>query len=146
VDIGNSKRRRLFGTPQSLTDKFSAQFYAAFGIHLQKLDGSAANWGCAVNDRANNLKMLLPLRLTWIEEHHDLTAVGFDSGKIGSLMTITSATSPCKIREFVASAMLPGNDVFDVKRPGKFGMVRQTAVFAKASGPLPDLLPKFGRH
>ena len=68
--------------------------------------------------------MLLPLRLTWIEEHNDLAAVGVDSGEICSLMTITSATSRREIREFVASAMLPGNDVFDVKRPGEFGMVR----------------------
>ena len=40
--------------------------------------------------------------------------------------------------------MLPGDDVFDVERPGQFELVWQMAVFATATGPFAHLLPKFG--
>ena len=79
--------------------------------------------------------MLLPLVLSWMEQF-DCFTVDFRR-QIRPLGEIASIAGEREVRQFVATSMLPSNDVLDVKcHFSEF--FRQSAILAAIVRALPD--------
>ena len=60
--------------------------------------------------------MMMPIVAARMEELDDLVRAGVDAGKVRAFMMIAVMASKGEIGGLIASAVLPGNDVFNVKR------------------------------
>lgn len=59
--------------------------------------------------------MIVPLLAAGMKESHDLACGGINAREIGTFLKIAMVAGQGKIIRLVASPMLPGNDMFDVK-------------------------------
>jgi hypothetical protein len=59
---------------------------------------------------------------------------------------VAPAARPGEIREFVITTMLTSDDVFNVKRRIRIGVLGQAAVFTASAGSLPNIIPRICVH
>jgi hypothetical protein len=77
--------------------------------------------------------MIAPVILSWVKQSYQLAGYRIDAGKIGSFVKVAIGARPGKVLFGIRSAMLPGDDVLDMKRGyGEF------AVLADSAGPASD--------
>ncbi len=79
--------------------------------------------------------MVLPLVLSWVEQFDCLIA-DF-RGQVRPFGEIASVAGEREIAQFVATSMLPGYDVLDMKCHFS-KLFRQSAIFATIGGALPN--------
>src|SRR5689334_3863828 len=70
-----------------------------------------------------------------MEQPCELARQGIDAGQVRSLMEIIFVTGQGQIAGGILTPVLPGHDMFDVKREERVVVLVQTAVFAAAPRP-----------
>jgi hypothetical protein len=89
-------------------------------------------------------KVADPSILARMKKRRDLPGVRIDARQIGTLLQVTVPTGERKIVKLRRSALLPGDDVFNVKRAAERRLWR-AAVLASAASAGPHL-PRPGTH
>lgn len=79
-----------------------------------------------------------------MKKRRDLPGFRIDASQVGTLLQVTVPTGKSKIVRLRRSAMLPGDDVFDVKRATECRLWRAT-VLASVASTIPHL-PRPGTH
>lgn len=105
------------------------------GVHFEQPDRSAPHRRFADDTGSVEGKMIRPLFTARVEQRRHLARVGINAAKVRAFLVIALRAGEREIRRVIRAAMLPGDDVFDVKTEGGSGL-RETAVFAALSGPL----------
>ena len=85
-----------------------------------------------------------PFVLARMKKRRDLPGVRIDASQIGTLFQVTAPTGERKIIKLRRSAVLPGDDVFNVKRAAECRLW-SAAVLASAASAAPHL-PRPGAH
>lgn len=78
-------------------------------VHFQQLHRRLPSWRQTSDLRADELEMFTPRVLAWMKQFDRFT-INF-SRQIWAFVQVAS----CEVRQFIATLMLPGNDVLDVK-------------------------------
>ena len=73
-----------------------------------------------------------------MKQRRKLFALRIKAGNIRPFVEITEAASQRKVVRFVRTAVLAGNDMFDVKSDKPGSRLRQSAVFANIAGSAAD--------
>jgi hypothetical protein len=84
-------------------------------------------------------KMFRPFALPRVKERRDLSGRWVDSRQVGTLFQIAAPAGECQVVQAGWSAVLPGDNVFDVESAGERSL-RQATVFATIAGAAPNRL------
>jgi hypothetical protein len=90
--------------------------------------------------------MLGPMLMARIVKLDDGLGFRVATRKVRPLSMIAATTCPSQIVRIVAAAMLFGNDVFEMENGVRIGMLRQQAILATLSGPLPHKISRSAVH
>ena len=82
------------------------------------------------------LEMILPRVLSGMEQGDQSTGIRVNAGNVGAFVEVTACAGQAKVRGIVTAAVLPGNNMFDVKRGKWLILLSQPAVFADILGTL----------
>src|SRR5206468_3150017 len=128
-----------FSLQQAKPPQKPSQSEAIAGVHSKQRRGRAAH-GCLADEvRFVACEMIFPSVASRMKEPRDLPGLGINPSEVRALMEIALRAGEREIVRIVRAAVLPGDDVFDVKtESGK--LFRQTTIFAAVSGALPDKL------
>ena len=92
-----------------------SQSEAIAGVHLEQRRGRAAN-GCLADEvRFVACEMIFPSVASRMKEPRDLPGLGINSSEVRALVEIALRAGEREIVGIVGAAVLPGDDVFDVK-------------------------------
>lgn len=81
--------------------------------------------------------MVLPDLNSWVEQGDNLASFIVNAGEVRTFVKTASVAGKGKVVGIVAPAMLPRNDVVEMKGPKRGFTLRQPAVFAATSSALP---------
>ena len=76
--------------------------------------------------------MIVPPMLPWVEERNDVAGFRIDCRKIRTLVGVATFASQSEIGRIIIPVMLPGNNVFDLKRIRDM-FLRDSAILASVS-------------
>src|SRR5262249_3739975 len=125
-----------------LCDELAAQFNTQWVIHVEHVDGDAANRRAPHNIGAIQTEMVGPLVPAGMKERCPLSGVRGQSSSIWPLALITPQTGESQIAQDCAAAVLPGNDMLDFegnrlhKEFTRMILLRKQAVFASVPSTL----------
>jgi hypothetical protein len=91
------------------------QLHVIHGIHIENAHRDTPSGYQAHDHHLLRGKVLLPHLMAWMKERHKSTRLRINPSKISAFMRVTVITGERKIRGLITPAMLPGNNVFNVK-------------------------------
>ena len=109
-------------------------------VELQQPCRGAPDFGDSENVCAGAFEMIIPRVLSRIEQTHGEICVWVEAEEVGAFVQIAAHAGKGEILFDGLSAMLSGDDVFDMKRRVDFVLHAETAIFTAASSPFPHLL------
>jgi hypothetical protein len=161
-DLADELVRRLdfepLGTPAELEPPSSAtiketsfqqlrsQLNAIPEVGGEHGHGRAAAARSTDNDGIGDAEVTPPPLAPQVEQGCQFARYWVDAREIRSLVAIAMMARKRKIIGMVATAMLPGNDVLDVKPEERFVFLMEAAIFAAMARTGPDELPCGGIH
>jgi hypothetical protein len=122
-------------------DKRGPQFHSATVVHLKQPHRRPAGRRQADSVRVADEEMIAPDLHSRVEKSCLLTRLWVQTDEVRSFVEIAPTACPAKIREFIAAAMLPGYDVFQMERP-LVDFSRQETVLAAVARTLSDELAR----
>ena len=81
-----------------------------------------------------------------MEEDRHKASLRIDRREIGPFMQIAAIASQRKVGGIIAAAMLPCNNMLDVKRRKRYGCLWQVAVFASLASAAANEIANSGVH
>jgi hypothetical protein len=105
---------RLFSISVCLEPGF-AQFNAARSVHIKQAD-RGASFSCQAHDISpSTLKVITPCIFTGIEKRYHGVRVGIDAREVRPFICVAAVARESQRIGHVRAAMLPRDDVFNVK-------------------------------
>ncbi len=102
---------------------------------------------CPANeDRAVPLEVTIPRLAPWIEEPNNFACQRISARQIRPFAQVTAMATPCPIGGIVRTAVLFGDNVFDMECGDRCSQVGETTILAPEIGPFADELAKGLRH
>src|SRR5438046_2715735 len=112
---------------------------ATWAIHLEETHGRTADRRRPLDNSCNQTKVNIPPLLSRTEEaNDDGLRLRVDGGKIRSLVAIAMPTRECQVLGFVSTAVLPGNEMLDVKAEERICFLGNATVLAAVTGAIAD--------
>jgi hypothetical protein len=116
-------------------------------IHRQDADRRAPDRGQSDGNDAIVSQVFLPPVAARMEESHDLIRHRINSGQVRPFVEVAMMTRKREVRRIVGATVLPGDNVFDVKRHEREVRLSEPAILAALSCSLADELANRGvRH
>ena len=120
---------------------------ANFGVHVEKTDRGAADIRDADDlPILRGLEVIRPTVRAGMKQPREVTRIGIETGKIGTLLGVAKMTGQRQVVQFVSAVVLPGHDVLDVKREIGIDALMNPAILATMNGTRADELSRFRIH
>lgn len=110
------------------------------------MDRCTAGGSESDDDRFPLFKVVVPFVGPWIKQRHDGSGLAVNARQIRAFAQVTPRATQSEVGKLRETAVLLGDDMIDLETCERQGRLRQAAVFAAVSGPMPHLYSQLLVH